>query len=289
MSSPLLVYAPTNDIRKSRNTPTTPIMIKSTNVAFSDVIPIKNKNRGLEFFVEFLKSHLLRYILVDTANLLLPYNIFEFDYTCTYSDHPDIIQGTIGDGLHAICLYTHDQTEGGFHHDQPNQPDVPTQVLIALRTLIGLTSIFVEHQDILERDIVAIKEDVASITRVVFPSSLTTPSSGVPPQPPPPPLSNQKPQNTGSTLLPPPSHATPVVETTSKEPTPTPSPLVATGVSYNNVKKRESSKPPASDLQVDYVSTYYDGEASTFIDQDEEGFLELALLVTLFKLLFHLL
>lgn len=68
MSSLLFFYVPTNGIRKACNTPTNPIVINSTNVSFSDVIPIKHRKKGLEAFVEFLKSHLLRYALDEICS-----------------------------------------------------------------------------------------------------------------------------------------------------------------------------------------------------------------------------
>lgn len=59
-----------------------------------------------------------------------------------------------------------------------------------------------------------------------------------------------------------------------KDPTPLSSPPVTTGCTTDNVKNRESSKSPISNLQVAYVSTEYDSETIASLDQDEEGFLE---------------
>lgn len=65
--------------------------------------------------------------------------------------------------------------------EQPDQSDVPTQILPSLRTLLGLIDVFFVRQDKIESDIHSIKVDVSSIKRVVLPSTSLVPTSNPPP------------------------------------------------------------------------------------------------------------
>lgn len=51
---PLSVFVPTTNVLTVPNTPTTPIVTNSTNIANHDMIPRKFKNNGLEDFLGFL-------------------------------------------------------------------------------------------------------------------------------------------------------------------------------------------------------------------------------------------
>lgn len=105
MSSPFYFYIPNDDAIKEDNTLNTPFLIFATNVEFSNDIPVNYLNRGSEAFVQFLKSHPLRYARANSVEFFLPQHVCEFSYTYTYDDQTDIIQGTICNGDHVIHLY----------------------------------------------------------------------------------------------------------------------------------------------------------------------------------------
>ena len=73
------------------------------------------------------------------------------------------------------------QIEVELQPEQPDQSDVPTQILPSLRTLLGLIDVFFVRQDKIESDIHSIKVDVSSIKRVVLPSTSLVPTSNPPP------------------------------------------------------------------------------------------------------------
>ena len=60
MAPPLFVYVHAAVVVRAPNTPSTPIIITSNNVAFTPIIPDKLQDQGLEDFMRFLEAHLLR-------------------------------------------------------------------------------------------------------------------------------------------------------------------------------------------------------------------------------------
>ena len=82
---------------KAPNTPNK-VCIKSNNAAFSDVIPKNFINQGYEDFVNFLKSHPLRYALAATPTAFYPQHVCEFYYTCVHDSVRETLTGTIHGG-----------------------------------------------------------------------------------------------------------------------------------------------------------------------------------------------
>ena len=97
MATELYEFKPSALHIKAPNAPEN-IIIKPNNVAFSDVIQEKFQEKGYEPFVNFLKSHSLRYALCDIPTAFYPHHVCEFYYTCTYDEGTDTLTGTINIG-----------------------------------------------------------------------------------------------------------------------------------------------------------------------------------------------
>ena len=98
MAPPLFVYLPSTAVVRAQNTPTTPIIITSNNVAFSPIVPEKLQDQGLDEYLQFLQAHPLRYALSEIPDPFLPTHICEFYYTCTFNPDTRTLQGTIAAG-----------------------------------------------------------------------------------------------------------------------------------------------------------------------------------------------
>ena len=97
MATELYVFDSSALLAKASNAPDK-IVIKSNNVAFYNVIPEKYQEKGYESFVNFLKSHSLRYALCDVPTAFYPHHVCEFYSTCTYDERTDTLTGTINSG-----------------------------------------------------------------------------------------------------------------------------------------------------------------------------------------------
>ncbi|KAI3751646.1 hypothetical protein L2E82_22737 [Cichorium intybus] len=73
--APLFVFNPTENIVKYDSTPSTPIVIHSTNVAVVFVVPLKLTNKGLEVFVNFLIDHPLCALSAGNGSFFQSYSI----------------------------------------------------------------------------------------------------------------------------------------------------------------------------------------------------------------------
>ena len=104
MAPPVFVYVPSPAAVRAPNTPTSPIIITSNNVAFSPFIPEKLQDQGLEAFMQFIDAHPLWYAFSDIPNPFYPNHICEFYYTCTYDSDTRSINGTIAAGTHNISI-----------------------------------------------------------------------------------------------------------------------------------------------------------------------------------------
>ena len=104
MAPPLFVYIPAPAVVRAPNTPSTPIIITSNNVAFSPFIPEKLRGQGLEDFMRFLQAHPLRYALCDVPDPFLPQHICEFYYSCHFNPVTRTIHGTIAAGTQNITI-----------------------------------------------------------------------------------------------------------------------------------------------------------------------------------------
>ena len=97
MATILYEFVPSALNAKAPNTPDN-IVIKPNNFAFSDVIPKQFRNQGYEDYVNFLKSHPLRYALADIPTAFYPQHVCEFYYTCVYDSVHETLTGTIHGG-----------------------------------------------------------------------------------------------------------------------------------------------------------------------------------------------
>ena len=104
MAPPLFVYIPAPAVVRASNTPTTPIIITSNNVAFNPFIPEKFQGQGFEEFMRFLQAHPLRYALSEVPDPFLPNHICEFYYSCSFNPTTRTINGTIAAGTQNISI-----------------------------------------------------------------------------------------------------------------------------------------------------------------------------------------
>lgn len=103
MVNPLFTYIPSDAVAIAPNTPTTPIYITTTNVAFTPIIPDSLQDQGLEPYLQFIQSHPLRYAFTEIP-LFLPQHICEFYYSCTYDPTAHTLNGTIADGQQPVTI-----------------------------------------------------------------------------------------------------------------------------------------------------------------------------------------
>ena len=124
MVPPLFVYVPPAAVVRAPNTPTTPLIITSNNVAFSPIVPEKLQDQGLEEYLQFLQSHPLRYALAELPPFF-PNHICEFYYSCTFDPATRTLNGTIASGTQPITISPstiRNALRLPIFHEYPNHP-----------------------------------------------------------------------------------------------------------------------------------------------------------------------
>ena len=125
MVPPLFVYVPPDAVIRAPNTPSTPLIITSNNVAFSPFIPDKLQDQDLEVFLDFLQAHPLRYAFADIPTFY-PKHICEFYYSCTFNPQTRSIHGTIAAGTQHVIISPatiRNALRLPIFHEYPPHPD----------------------------------------------------------------------------------------------------------------------------------------------------------------------
>ncbi|KAI3523651.1 hypothetical protein L1887_01932 [Cichorium endivia] len=102
--SRLFEFVPPADLLKAAAYTASNVLILSTNVAGTFVIPSKFMNQGFEQFVNFLKGHPLNFAISGMPDVFKPSLVAEFWCTCNFISDSDCIQGTISNGRFPISL-----------------------------------------------------------------------------------------------------------------------------------------------------------------------------------------
>ncbi|KAI3740699.1 hypothetical protein L2E82_31170 [Cichorium intybus] len=102
--SRLFEFVPSPCLSKAAASPTSNVLILSTNVAGTFVIPPKLKDQGFEQFVDFLKGHPLNFAISGMPDVFKPSLVAEFWFTCNFHSESNSIISTIGNGQAQVSL-----------------------------------------------------------------------------------------------------------------------------------------------------------------------------------------